>query len=281
LCTKKELEWFGELESFLRYLIFEDQRWRPATNTSVMITLNPKDGMRRRYWVNGNLIGMRESLPNYNGNPIMRIRETCLMIERRPQFPTLQSLEEYVRSRMPYEDIGDQEVHCIADQIHKRFFVVGRSDVREFYLKRKIRFHRNNRRIVISLRWDIPRESWGYSSWRAYFEEDSRGRLYFATSRVSCHIYLTSWLREGLPQPWKFPILAKGGPPTYHKHITTHALTWLQICRNDTMLRKPAVILSIEDDPVSGMPEDNPDGLSLEALDAALNFLPPEQFNGI
>jgi hypothetical protein len=46
-------------------------------------------------------------------------------------------------------------------------------------------------------------------------------------------------------------------------------------------LKKPAVILSLEDDPVSGMPEDNPDGVSMDALKVAFKLLELISANGI
>lgn len=271
LCSLKELDAFLELERYVRYLIFEDTRWRPATSTSAMITLLPKDGVRRRFWINGTLIGMRDLLNSNQSKDTAEVREVCVMIERCPPFPTIQSLEDYVKSRMPYENTSPQEIRCLANQINKRFFVVGRMEAREFFLKRQIR---SRNRIVIWLRWDLPGETWGYSSWKAYFKQDFSNNVTFVSSRVSCHIHLQSWFRVRLPSPWKYSMLPRQSSPLHRKGIT-RALTWLQICTDPT-LHKLGVIVSIEDDPKTGMPEDIPDGVSMETLNASFNLQPPE-----
>ena len=64
------------------------------------------------------------------------------------------------------------------------------------------------------------------------------------------------------------------------KNISTRALAFLRICTDQT-LKRPAVILSLEDDPVTGMPEDIPDGVSMDALKVAFKLLSPEPLAGI
>ena len=284
LCSKEEFAWCLELEKYIRYLIFEDQRWRPATNTSAMITLNPKDGIGRRYWVNGNLIGMREVYGIDNdGKPFGKFREICVMVQRYPQFPTFQCLQEYVRSRIPYENVSRQEIQCIACQIEKRFSVVGRLDVRAFYLRRRIRYYKNSCKslIAITLEWDMPREFWGSSSWKAYFEEDAKGRVFYVASRVACHIDPCTWIEREFPPVWLYPVLPKGAPPIprTRRHITTRALTWLQFGW-DPILRRKGVSLSLEDDPITGMLEEIPDGVTMDSLTEAFDLLPPEPLDG-
>ena len=69
-------------------------------------------------------------------------------------------------------------------------------------------------------------------------------------------------------------MLPRQSSPLHRKGIT-RALTWLQICTDPT-LHKLGVIVSIEDDPKTGMPEDIPDGVSMETLNASFNLQPPE-----
>lgn len=154
--TKAERLSCKELESYLRYAILEDKRWQPATSTSAIITLSPKGGISRRYWVDGTLFGLRYT----NG----KIRELALLVETYPRFPTLRSLEEYVRSRLPYENMSQEEIECLARQIDKRFFVVGRTDVHEFLLQRTLKWDKANQLHYTSivLQWDIPPETWGF-----------------------------------------------------------------------------------------------------------------------
>ena len=263
-----------ELERFLRNIVFDDRRWRPATNTSAIITLQPKDGFQRRFWVNGNLIGMRGAYDE-------PVRETCVMIERYPRFPTLHSLEEYVKARMLYANTTPLEIHAIASQIDKRFFVVGTIDVREFRLLRKVKLNQRTglRYLTILLRWELESENWGHSSWKAYFEINSSQEIKFMSSRVSCHIDLRCWAQEALPRPWTFSRLRRSSPPLEHVNVTSRALTWLQMCHS-VSLRKPAVILSIEDDPITGMPEDIPDGVPMDRVREALGISPPQHIDG-
>jgi hypothetical protein len=264
-----------ELERFVRYLAFEDPRWRPAAFASAVITFAPRDGIRRRFWVNGNLIGMRDYLNLDPRAPKGDIRETCLMVKQHPRFESISELEEYIRSRLPYAQQSLEEIRCLTKQIQKRFSVVGNVDVREFSLRRKAK--RN--RVVFLLRWEVPRESWGFTSWKAYFEVDSEQNIKFLLSRVSCHIDLGSWFQNELPPPWAFGIYPKRVPPLYRLHITKRALTWLQICYDFT-LRKTAVLLSLEDDPITGMPEDIPDGVSMDMLRKHFDLSPPEPIGG-
>jgi hypothetical protein len=260
-----------ELQSFLRYTIFRQERWRPATNTSAIITLLPgPDKIRRRYWVNGTLIGMK--------GPDSTIREACLMIERYSRFPTMYSLEEYIRSRIPYERATNEEIRCIASQLNHRFVLVGRHDVYDFRLRRKVKKQSRcgKKLILIILRWDIPHEAWGFSTWKGYFKIDVSGRVTFQNSRVSCHVDMQTWLAGEFPRPWTFPLLERPHqPPADHLGWANGAFTWLQIC-DDLALRRRGVIVAVEDDPVTGMPEDMSDGVSFERLSDYLEFRPPE-----
>jgi hypothetical protein len=274
--SKPEYETYMELERFIRHLIFEDARWRPASFTSVIITFALKDGIRHRFWVNGNLIGMRDYINLDEHDPHGDLRETCLMVKQHPQFESIIELEEYVRSRLPYANQTTQEIQCLTEQIEKRFSIVGKVDVPEFSLRRKAK----RDRIVFLLRWDIPRESWGFTSWKAYFELGPYQNVKFLSSRVSCHVYLNSWFQNELPPPWTFEIFPRRVPPLYRLNITKRALTWLQIC-NDLTLKKTGVILSFEDDPITGMPEDIPDGVSMDMLRQGFDLRPPEPIGGI
>ena len=270
-CPKPEMEACYELESFLRFLIFDCKRWRPATNTSTIITLVPKDGFRRRFWVNGTLLGMRDT----SG----KVREMNLMVERYPRFPTQRSLEEYCWSRLPFDYASEEEIRVLAKNIDKRFGVIGRTDVREFTLRRKVKVNKRtgNKLMVIFLRWDMEGEqNWGCTFWKAYLEEDSSRRVSFIFSRVTCHISLRNWIANRLPMPWKYDILLKPrAPPLYHLDRTRQALTWLQIL-DCVVLKKPAVVVSFEDDPITGLPEDISDGLSFEDIKNTFEFGPPE-----
>ena len=273
-CSNPEREACYELEGFLRFLIFECKSWRPATNTSLIITLLPKHGFRRRFWVNGTLLGMRDN----SG----MLREMNLMVERYPRFPTLRSLEEYCWSRMPYEDASQEEIHVLATNIEKRFGIIGKTDVREFTLRRKVKINKRtgNKLMVLFLRWDMEGErNWGCSFWKAYLEEDSSKRVTFIFGRVSCHVNLRTWADERLPAPWKYDVLLKPrGPPLYHLNITRQALTWLQIL-DCVVLKKLAVVVSFEDDPITGLPEDIYDGISFEDIKRRFEFGPPERKN--
>jgi hypothetical protein len=202
------------------------------------------------------------------------------MIERYPRFPTLQSLEEYVKMRLPNADASPQEVHAIASQINKRFLVVGTIDVREFRLSRKEKRHpkgSGRKYLTILLRWELEGETWGHSSWKAYFEIMPSHQVKFMSSRVSCHIdYYRCWLRLRLPLPWTLPLLRRSAPPLEHVNITSRALTWLQLCHSFA-LGKVGIILSLEDDPITGMPEDIPDGALMERVKDALGIIPPPE----
>jgi hypothetical protein len=268
-----------ELERFLRHLVFETSLWGPATNTSAMVTLLPINGYRHRFWINGTLIGLKGDHPVQDDT----VQEACVLVEHYPRFPTLRSVEEYVQSRLPYDTMSRQEIRSIAEQINKRFFVIGRKLVREFSLKRKVKTIRRSKKklIVICLRWELPVQSWGHTTWKAYFEEDLHQEVTFTSSRVSCHVDLRQWVYHiTMRFPWSYSILGKGSmPPVDHRNVSTRALTWLRICSDQT-LKKPAVILSLEDDPVSGMPEDNPDGVSMDALKVEFKLLSPEPLAG-
>jgi hypothetical protein len=267
-----------ELERFLRHLVFDTTRWKPATNTSAMITLLPINGFRHRFWINGNLIGLKGDNDGADA-----FQEACVLVEHYPRFPTLLSLEEYIKSRLPYENMSRLEIQRVAEQINKRFLVVGRKLVREFSLIRKVKkIHRSRKKlIVICLRWELPLESWGHSTWKAYFQEDLQQQITFTSSRVSCHVDLRQWVYyKDVRMPWTYSILGKGlSPLVDHSKTTKRALTWLRICMDQT-LKKPAVILSLEDDPVTGIPEDIPDGVSIDVLKVAFNLLAPELLAG-
>lgn len=265
-----------ELERFLRYTILENHLWQPATSTSAIITLLPKDGIRRRYWVNGTLIGMRY--------PDGKIKEMCVLVERYPRFPTLKSLEEYVRTRLPYEIMSAKEIRSIARQIDKRFFVVGKTDVYEFELRRRVKYNRLHKTdySAITLRWQIPREDWGVSTWKAYFLLFPNDRVRFISSRVSCHVDLRAWITEKLPRPWTYQILEKPRQPNLEHPYIPRALTWLMICF-DAFLGRRGIVVSFEDDPFSGMPEDVPDVKSIDSPEVRRNLelRPPEELRGI
>ena len=279
---REKIRVYEELEGFLRRLIFCGSRWRPATNTSLIITLTKYEGIRHRFWVNGSLIGMRDTIQYPDAKGIEGIRETCLMVEHVARFSSIQSLEAYVQSRLPYECMTQNEIHKVAAQIEHRFRVVGRTEVREFNLRRKIKRNKSTGRklIVISLQWDMDgEETWGYSSWKAYFEENSERNVSFLTSRISCHIDIRHWNGCQLPSPWKFLRLPPNKmPPPQHDKLTTRALSWLQCCY-DISLRKYGIIFSVEDDPISGLPEDVPDDVPMELIITAFNLLPPEKEN--
>jgi len=241
-----------------------------------MITLLPGvDGIRRRYWVNGTLIGMK--------SPDASIKEACVMVKRCARFPTLASLDNYIRSRMPYESSTTEEIRCISRQLNRRFFLIGRDEVHDFHLRRKIKkqLRSGGKIVLVVLRWDIPRETWGFSTWKAYFKHESSGKVTFQHSRVSCHVDMQTWLAGEFPKPWTFPRLERPRvPPANHLAWANSALTWLQIC-DDGALRRREVIVAVEDDPVTGMPEDMSDGVSFEHLSDYLEFRTPEKISCI
>lgn len=273
-CSNREKQSCYELEGFLRFLIFESKSWRPATDTSTIITLLPKNGLRRRFWVNGTLLGMRDSYGE--------VREMSLMVERYPRFPTLRSLEEYCWSRIPFTDASEEEIRVLAKNIEKRFGILGKIDVREFTLRRKLKVYKRtgNKMMVWMLRWDMEGErEWGCSFWKAYFQEHPGGKVTFIFSRVACHVYLRTWIVNRFPAPWRYDRLLKPkAPQLYHLNITRRALTWLQIL-NCVVLKKPAVLLSFEDDPITGLPEDISDGIPFEDIRRSFEFGPPEKLH--
>ena len=273
--TKAERLAGQELETFLRYAILGGNRWRPATSTSAIITLPQKDGISRRYWVNGTLFGLKYT----NG----KIKEMALQVERYPRFPTLNSVEEYVRTRLPYQIMSQSEIQCIARQIDKRFLLVGRTEVYDFQLQRKVRWERSHKAdySAITLRWQIPRESWGFCTWKAYFLLCYNGKVRFLSSRVSCHVYMDTWFRERLPLPWKYGAMEKPRSPPVEHPAVPRALNWVMMCW-DVLLKQKSVIASLEDDPISGMPEDVRDGIdSIDEVRKYFKFRPPEELNGI
>jgi len=136
--------------------------------------------------------------------------------------------------------------------------------------------------MVYSLRWEGHREPWGYSEWKAYFEEDLMLQVSFLFSRVSCHVDLRTWVKN-MEFPWKFSILGRCKFPPIgvdRKLVTKRALSWLRVCFHE-VLKRAAVIFSIEDDLSSGMPEDIDDGVPIETLKAAFMLLAPEPVSGI
>jgi hypothetical protein len=271
--TKSERASSQELETYLRYAILEANQWRPATRTSVIVSLRPKDGISRRYWVNGTLFGLRYS----DG----KIRELALQAEAYPRFPTLRSLEEYVKSRLPYEDMSQRELQCLTRQLDKRFLLVGRTEVRDFRLNRRVRFDRgkNLHFSSVNLRWDIPTESWGVTTWRAYFYLYPDGKVRFLSSRVSCHVYILEWFRQRMPHPWRYEIMEKPTQPRLEHPYLPRALNWLMVAF-DGLLKQKAIVLSFEDDPISGMPEDIPRVTSIDEVKENHKFRPPEDVDG-
>jgi len=117
-CSNPEREACYELEGFLRFLIFECKSWRPATNTSLIITLLPKHGFSSSLLGQWHLLGMRDN----SG----MLREMNLMVERYPRFPTLRSLEEYCWSRMPYEMRVKKRFMCWRRISRKGLVLLGR-----------------------------------------------------------------------------------------------------------------------------------------------------------
>jgi len=110
-------------------------------------------------------------------------------------------------------------------------------------------------------------------------EEDSSKRVTFIFGRVSCHVncelgLMNDFLRLGNMMSYLKP----RGPPLYHLNITRQALTWLQIL-DCVVLKKLAVVVSFEDDPITGLPEDIYDGISFEDIKRRFEFGPPERKN--
>jgi hypothetical protein len=264
LCSFSEYKACIELDKFVQHLVFESGKWRPASNTSVMITLQPIDGFRRRYWINGNLIGWRDFTRNYRQRGIGAVNEICVMIERLPRFPTMKSLEEYVKSRLPYEEVSGREIELVAHQIEKRFKIIGKFEVREFYLRRKPK----KNMVTIDLRWAIPPAQWGFSTWKAYFR--IRGdEVFFVSSRVSVHVCNKVWSRHRLPSPWMFWVLGTNVFPRQNIEISaTRPLSFLQICQ-DLKLQRDGIIFTMDDDPITGLPEDTAD-VPVEILEKLL-----------
>jgi hypothetical protein len=277
--TSDKVRMYQELERYIRQLIFYDSRWRPGTDTSLMVTLTSIGGMRHRFWVNGHLIGMIDALRYKCVKGLEGLQEACVMVEHVARFPDMKSLEAYVQSRLPYEHMTQNEVQCIATQIEHRFRVIGRTEVREFELRRKLRRNKTEGRklIVISLQWDMNGgEGWGYSSWKAYFREDYDATVKFLTSRISCHIDFQNWKKHKFPSPRRFWRLPSKSPPSTHEQWSTAALSWLQYCFDHT-LRKVGIIFSVEDDPNSGLPEDFPEEVNVELIKKGFRLHPPEK----